>query len=381
MEGISSSDLEKQRETERYSALLRNEVIRGNYEEMERLLRGGFPIDTTSPSSGYNALTEAILKGDQVVVEYLLENGANVNYVNQFGETPIFHTCKHSRIGPSIVRFLISSGADASIKDIWGDSLLNKLFASVDLRPEDKTEEMAVLFIEGGADASSNGYCGDHWPSYGLYDHIRGTGRTPLMSALLSASSLYPAKVVTTILNGMRRQNPSMPTLDEIDFTEGCTVLHAAIVGKNIRHVELLLLEGADYRIKDALGRDAVQIAQFCVKNATKRRNANEVGYTMRRYRDRGAYDQILTLLGSVEYTIQHIFKKRAIAMGEHIPAHYPEDGGRVESQIRRLPAGLLTHIVGFSEAPYMTLSDDERVVRDIATAQLRRRKMYGQMA
>lgn len=57
------------------------------------------------------------------LLELLIDNGADVNFVDRFGQTALYYACKHGN--EKAVACLIKHGADVNIKDNAGTTALN----------------------------------------------------------------------------------------------------------------------------------------------------------------------------------------------------------------------------------------------------------------
>jgi len=131
-----------------------------NVSEHETILqrvRNGLDINAVD-SGGRTLLMEAVIKGDHTLVDILLANGADpnmrdrrnwtplhfaaqsydadsvhklvehgaeINAQNDFGNTPISNAVFNSRGRGQIIEFLLSRGADASIKNKSGISAID----------------------------------------------------------------------------------------------------------------------------------------------------------------------------------------------------------------------------------------------------------------
>ena len=73
---------------------------------------------------GYTLLHDAVLQGQFKIVEYLLQQGADVNTSNLEKSTPLHDSANKGRIG--LVRFLLEKGADANVKDINDNTPLHE---------------------------------------------------------------------------------------------------------------------------------------------------------------------------------------------------------------------------------------------------------------
>ena len=77
--------------------------------------------------SGVTALGCASLMGHEVIVKQLIENGANINLLTDFGSTPLIMACNGGNI--RIVRYLVEHGADVNTSNNNNHTCL--MFASV----------------------------------------------------------------------------------------------------------------------------------------------------------------------------------------------------------------------------------------------------------
>lgn len=94
--------------------------------------------------SGTRILNVACVHSGIPVVEYLIQKGANVNLLDDFGETALHDACKMRKI--SMVRFLVNS------TNINIDQPNNKGRTALGFLCEDGQTELAKLFLEKGAD-------------------------------------------------------------------------------------------------------------------------------------------------------------------------------------------------------------------------------------
>ena len=69
-----------------------------------------------------NDLLNAYENGDMGAVQYLLEHGANVNSMNQFGQTPLMLACMENRL--TIVQLLLDNGSDIHAREESGATSL-----------------------------------------------------------------------------------------------------------------------------------------------------------------------------------------------------------------------------------------------------------------
>ena len=77
----------------------------------------GMPVDIVD-GDGWTALKRAAFNNQTDVVRYLLNNGANVNKQNRWGETALHNASYNNHI--DVMRILLQHGARKDIKDNIG---------------------------------------------------------------------------------------------------------------------------------------------------------------------------------------------------------------------------------------------------------------------
>jgi len=90
----------------------------GRSNDIERKLNEGIPIDVRD-EHGNTLLTIASQNGNKKVAKTILRRGANINTRNYKGNTPL-HYCFHFGYGDSLGEYLISKGADTSLRNNAG---------------------------------------------------------------------------------------------------------------------------------------------------------------------------------------------------------------------------------------------------------------------
>ncbi|KAJ1696807.1 hypothetical protein LUZ63_005319 [Rhynchospora breviuscula] len=89
-------------------------VEAARYDELEdivRLFSIGVPLDSKD-SQGRTALHMAAANGHLVIVDYLIQNGADVNVTNLEKNTPLHWACLNGHL--EVIKSLIMSGASVS---------------------------------------------------------------------------------------------------------------------------------------------------------------------------------------------------------------------------------------------------------------------------
>uniref|UniRef100_A0A8D0CQ69 Ankyrin repeat domain 28 n=1 Tax=Sander lucioperca TaxID=283035 RepID=A0A8D0CQ69_SANLU len=207
---------------------------------------------------GNTPLHVACYNGQDVVVNELIECGANVNQVNEKGFAPLHFTAA-SRHGALCLELLVCNGADVNIKSKDGKTPLH--MTAIHGR-----FSRSQAIIENGAEIDcedKNGNTPLHIAARYGHELLINTlitnradtakrgvhGMFPLHLAALSGFSDCCRKLLSS---GFDVDTPD-------DF--GRTCLHAAAAGGNLECLNLLLNTGADFNRKDSFGRTPLHYA------------------------------------------------------------------------------------------------------------------------
>ena len=71
-----------------------------------------------APSGSHGALHMTALMGHSDMLTLLLENGFNINTIDDYGRTPLHSACGANKPSPEIVQTLLERGADPSARNI-----------------------------------------------------------------------------------------------------------------------------------------------------------------------------------------------------------------------------------------------------------------------
>mmetsp|Transcript_770 Transcript_770/g.1282 ORF Transcript_770/g.1282 Transcript_770/m.1282 type:complete len:237 (+) Transcript_770:102-812(+) len=108
MEGVSEQDVED----------IFSYARHGRCADMERLLDRGIPLNVRD-EYGNTILTIACQNGNKKVAKAVLRRGADINARNHKGNTPL-HYCFHYGYGDTLGQYLMTKGADATIRNNAG---------------------------------------------------------------------------------------------------------------------------------------------------------------------------------------------------------------------------------------------------------------------
>lgn len=153
----------RQRTQELWSLLGRRDNRRAR-----QLCAGG--VDANFRNHGMSVLSWAAIAGDEPVVHRLLDLGADVNYVDPDGATPLIYAAGAK--APAVVRLFLAAGADANSPDRYGQTALMAAAEGGDV-------ETVEMLLKAGADPTVADYQGNTAASV-----ARGRGFSKLGSLL-----------------------------------------------------------------------------------------------------------------------------------------------------------------------------------------------------
>ncbi len=287
---------------------LHKAAMAGVTSSVKFLLSRGFMIEARSSTAGNTPLLEAADSGATRAVELLLDAGADINARNNQGETALhlatsclnvqdevtWGTLRYPRL--ELIKLLLSRGADLTIVDHDGKSLLQKIVQAVD--PPDRPTganrfttpkaslrgdiDAVELLLSHGADVNVQDNEGGtvlhraahEWNSEMIQmlldagadvEAKKSDGSTPLFAPVARGPRSRPVWWITA---------PAMRVLLDAAANinarkkDGTTVLHSLVVMvRNPGDLEgsevlaLLLERGIDTEVKDSNGETAVQLA------------------------------------------------------------------------------------------------------------------------
>jgi len=169
-------------------------------------------------------LAVAGAKGDSQAIDRLLANGANVNAVGEYGQTPLFWSLyAHNKAG---FQYLLERGADPNARDQSGDGVMH-------LAAEDEDPDYLRLALAHKGDPN-------------LRD-TRGVFPTPIFRA---TQPIRNDNLNLLIASGA--------DLNYRDVSQQTPMITAAGANKYDK-VYILLMAGADYKLTDVWGKTIVR--------------------------------------------------------------------------------------------------------------------------
>jgi ankyrin repeat protein len=209
-------------------------------EVVEILLEKGADSNSIVPVSGYTLISLAVMNNDIRTVEEFLKRKVqgkpvtNLNLVDVKGDSPLLLGIKKG-VQPLIIQLLLDNGADVNLKNLNGSSPLHTAVALGDVAS-------VSIVLTYSPDVNS-------FTNFGL---------TPLMAASENLSHLR-ARPVTMILNMLIDAGADINLQDS---KHGLTALHFAIDNGNYMMIKGLLNRFADPSIKAKDGQDVYQVAK-----------------------------------------------------------------------------------------------------------------------
>ncbi len=247
-------------------------AINSDLDELKELIKSNININYKD-QDGNTALMYAVKNGDINVVNYLLLKGADPNIINNLKQTSLILAVDRDNLSNvldksysskelellfksdnnyPIVRSLLIKGANPNVKDHLGKSPL-------------------YLAAEYGDLRCLNLLLGVHNVDVNIKDIF---GYTPLMAAcrtnqksIVSRLVRHPSIKLNAQSTGLLTSRSNSNTLNE---GTGLTALMVAASMNRSTIVKMLLRAGADYKITDYNGRNAIDIAKGTYKSSKR---------------------------------------------------------------------------------------------------------------
>jgi hypothetical protein len=118
---------------------------KGNLEEMKKALALGANVDAGYYQS-FSALYHASMSGQREAADLLINNGANVNRIFTFGQTPLKASVYYNHL--KVVEILIEHGADLCDNSVNDDNRKN---TALDIAQEQGFSEIEKMLLQKGA--------------------------------------------------------------------------------------------------------------------------------------------------------------------------------------------------------------------------------------
>lgn len=246
-------------------------AINSDLDQLKELIKSDININYKD-QDGNTALIYAVKNGDINAVNYLLLKGADPNIINNLQQTSLILAVDRDNLSNvldksysskelellfksdnnyPIVRSLLIKGANPNVKDHLGKSPL-------------------YLAAEYGDLRCLNLLLGVHNVDVNIKDIF---GYTPLMAACRTNQKRIVNRLVkhpNIKLNAQSTGLTSLSNSNNSDEDTGLTALMVAASMNRATIVKMLLRAGADYKITDYNGRNAIDIAKGTYKSSKR---------------------------------------------------------------------------------------------------------------
>ncbi|MBT3827584.1 hypothetical protein HOL34_02065 [bacterium] len=217
------------------------------------LIKKGASVNSKIKSGYGTLLSVAVSLGSKAkeMVKLLVENGADVNRKDSYGNTP-FTKCINENY-KELVKLFMEHGADLGVKDRYG-------FSPLYFAVSKENMELVNLFIQDGADISA----------------VSNDGSTILMEA----SYKNNVDIVKRLISAAREKEKTDLLFCFKDFInvkndDGSSALSFAMANRDLASIKLLLQNGADPNVKGQFATllewliesDEVELARLCIQN------------------------------------------------------------------------------------------------------------------
>ena len=253
------------------------------------LVRAGANLNialSERPSFSYTPLVLAIKFNNIELVTEMLRHGANANYNSGLYASPLTNAARNRNY--ELVDLLLENGADINLSDAIESSIINEQHdmlkyllsrggnpnltgTEIKLTPNDSPEIMMTL-IAAGADCNAIKYDEEYFhDTTPLIDAIYNNHIDKIRLLIENGADVNLNGVVSPVIVAVSENNlealemliDANANLNELlESSKGnYTALHLAIHTNNDRAAKILLDAGADYRIKNHNGEDAIDHA------------------------------------------------------------------------------------------------------------------------
>jgi len=193
----------------------------------ERLLLMGVKVESAS-----DHLLGAVYHGNLETIDFFLKHGADVNYKDKRGRTPLYEAANKKY--PDVCEFLIKAGATVNLKDTSGWTPLHMVFASQSsFDSSEKIIETSKILLSHNANINAK----------------TNDGLTVFM--LAAGTFLSKPDIVRFLLQ-------YKPDINAVNKEQKTALILAAAKVENPNIISILLNAGANAKLEDNTGRTAL---------------------------------------------------------------------------------------------------------------------------
>ncbi|MEM7454859.1 MAG: ankyrin repeat domain-containing protein [Planctomycetota bacterium] len=223
-------------------------IQKANIEMINLLLDAGADING-APENQSTCMCLAVQYGNIDVVKELLKRNPDLNHADRYRQTPVIHALWS---GDDILLLLLEAGADVNTVDQSGQSLLTRACSS-------RRESAALLLIENGADPNKT----DNFKSTPLITACQSGGMLNVVEKLLEGgadpthaneqgfTAIHGAAQSVNQENGLQILELLIEDVEDVNLVSqySGTPLSLAVTANNSAAVEMLLAKGASVDI------------------------------------------------------------------------------------------------------------------------------------
>ncbi|CAF0922324.1 unnamed protein product [Rotaria sp. Silwood1] len=198
-------------------------VRTSNYNEVRHICEKGVDglINYNNPTDGETPLLVAVKKNDEVMMQCLIDLGANPNVTDFKGRTPLMRAAEHGFV--EAVQTLLNANAKTNIRDLNGNDILFACLSNGTLRQQ---ECFSIIMSKRTPDVNG----------------MTTMGKPVLVAAC--ENGVIMEKICLTLLERGADVNA-------IDRETGTTALHAACASGSVKVVRELLQRKANVNAQD----------------------------------------------------------------------------------------------------------------------------------
>ena len=290
--------------------VLLNAIQNNSYNVVKYLVEQGADVNDVD-DCGNTPLHVAVDDNKFVWVKYLVEHGADINVMDESGYTPLYSAINNDNF--NMVKYLVDQGANINIK-CDDEPLLIKSFnfqnritlyliengADVNVKSEDSASTLMMtsnkkimkILIEKGVDVNAEDKYGDttfsynegEWDDYDIQKAIMNNYPNGYRILKENNIEIHPK---------IKQEYPEESIPDELGFFEGFKESEELIdlckVAPDLKKIKELVENGADVNFKDKLNNtvlswacscDNLEVVKYLIKKGADINNTDKNGST-----------------------------------------------------------------------------------------------------
>ena len=242
-------DRDKNKQEPSLARLLHWAALKGDIEEVRKLLDQGTPVDATDDYES-TALIQAADQGNEAVARLLAERGASLNHRNRYGETALLKAVVREH--RELVVFLVGAGADINQTDANDDTPLI-------LATQSGNRPVVKALLAGRCDVNRVNRKG--WSALDVAQRSKNAAIENLLTARGAVSALASARQPADEHRQIRQRIAERDRTESV-YQDMPVVVEAAWRGQD-EVLKALLAGGEQVNVKDSEGYTALARAAW----------------------------------------------------------------------------------------------------------------------